>query len=275
MELGQASCKLASRHDGGPHPGYLLSFSPLLAIPSLSDSCSCSPRSHTPTKQSQTSSSIQTDNPKMQLPSFTLLSGALALLISIAYAGGDGDCLSVALAAIPGCAQECYLHGAPTIGCDGLDFACQCGKQAAMFAAIEGCVAAACAEAEFPAVIDGAAQGEHFPLAFPCRRRTETLTYPVPVCECASPAAVVRTVAVSGTVVPLPAASNIPGTVVPGTVVPQPTSGSGSGSGGGSPTKSSPTYFATSSVVSRAEHHAVSGMGGFFLTAATVALMVL
>jgi len=100
----------------------------------------------------------------MQLLSLPFLSGALALLVGGAQAN---DCLEVALAAIPVCAQGCYLEGAPTIGCDGLDFACQCDKQAAMFAAIESCVVAACKEVEFSAVIDGAAQGKFsFPFLF-------------------------------------------------------------------------------------------------------------
>ena len=70
------------------------------------------------------------------------------------------DCVSVALTAIPSCAQPCYLENAPSIGCDGLDFACQCGKQAAMFAAIEDCVAIKCPESQFEKVIDGSAEGE-------------------------------------------------------------------------------------------------------------------
>lgn len=83
-----------------------------------------------------------------------------------------------------------------------------------------------------------------------------------------------------GTVVPVPTGSYILGTVVPGTVLAQPTSGSGSGSDKGAasdkstPTKSSPTHFATSSVVAGAERLGASGVG-LFLAGAAAAVMVL
>uniref|UniRef100_L2FTN3 CFEM domain-containing protein n=1 Tax=Colletotrichum fructicola (strain Nara gc5) TaxID=1213859 RepID=L2FTN3_COLFN len=51
------------------------------------------------------------------------------------------NCASVAVTAIPSCAQSCFLEGASYVGCDSLDFGCQCGKEAALYAAIEPCVA--------------------------------------------------------------------------------------------------------------------------------------
>ncbi|KAI0134581.1 hypothetical protein BJ170DRAFT_679469 [Xylariales sp. AK1849] len=66
------------------------------------------------------------------------------------------ECLNVALTEIPSCAQNCFLTGAPSIGCGGTDFACQCEKEAALYAAIEGCVATGCPQASVQVVIDGA-----------------------------------------------------------------------------------------------------------------------
>lgn len=71
------------------------------------------------------------------------------------------NCAAVAVTAVPVCAQSCILDGAPSIGCDGTDFACQCDKEAALYAAIEGCVSSACPEASYQAVIDGASSGEY------------------------------------------------------------------------------------------------------------------
>ncbi|KKY33525.1 putative mac1 interacting protein 1 [Diaporthe ampelina] len=65
------------------------------------------------------------------------------------------DCINVALTAIPGCAQNCILNGAPSIGCQGTDFSCQCAQSAALYAAVEGCVSSACPSASYQAVIDG------------------------------------------------------------------------------------------------------------------------
>ncbi|KAI1452681.1 hypothetical protein F4805DRAFT_446569 [Annulohypoxylon moriforme] len=66
------------------------------------------------------------------------------------------DCLDVAQAEVPSCAQSCFLENAPSVGCGGLDFACQCQNEAALYAAIEPCVASGCSESSFQAVIDGA-----------------------------------------------------------------------------------------------------------------------
>ncbi|KAI1087911.1 hypothetical protein F5B19DRAFT_43076 [Rostrohypoxylon terebratum] len=66
------------------------------------------------------------------------------------------DCLDVAQAEIPSCAQSCFLEDAPSVGCGGLDFTCQCRNEAALYAAVEPCVASSCSESSFQAVIDGA-----------------------------------------------------------------------------------------------------------------------
>ncbi|ROV94751.1 hypothetical protein VMCG_08833 [Cytospora schulzeri] len=96
-------------------------------------------------------------------------------LIHIGLVVAAEECANVALTAIPSCAQNCILNGAPTIGCEGTDFDCQCAESAALFAAVEGCVATACPSASYQAVIDGASA----------------------VCDCASPA--LRIGAVAGT----------------------------------------------------------------------------
>ncbi|EFQ34543.1 CFEM domain-containing protein [Colletotrichum graminicola] len=78
----------------------------------------------------------------------------LALLLGGATAADN--CASVAVTAIPSCAQSCFTEGASFVGCDSLDFSCQCGKEAALYAAIEPCVATGCPAASFQAVINGA-----------------------------------------------------------------------------------------------------------------------
>ncbi|KAF6809532.1 CFEM domain-containing protein [Colletotrichum sojae] len=84
----------------------------------------------------------------------TRLLFSLALLARGAVAAEN--CASVAVTAIPSCAQGCFLEGASFVGCDSLDFGCQCGKEAALYAAIEPCVATGCPSASFQAVINGA-----------------------------------------------------------------------------------------------------------------------
>lgn len=83
---------------------------------------------------------------------------ALALLYCGAVVVAQ-DCINVALTAIPGCAQNCILNGAPSIGCQGTDFSCQCAQSAALYAAVEGCVSSACPSASYQAVIDGSEEG--------------------------------------------------------------------------------------------------------------------
>ncbi|OHF00934.1 MAC1 interacting protein 1 [Colletotrichum orchidophilum] len=85
-----------------------------------------------------------------------LFAGAILLASGAAAAE---NCASVAVTAIPSCAQSCFLEGASFVGCDSLDFSCQCGKEAALYAAIEPCVATGCPAASFQAVINGASSG--------------------------------------------------------------------------------------------------------------------
>ncbi|KAL0933886.1 CFEM domain-containing protein [Colletotrichum truncatum] len=85
------------------------------------------------------------------------LFGLVAGLVVLARgAVAAQNCAGVAVTAIPSCAQGCFLEGASFVGCDGLDFGCQCGKEAALYAAIEPCVATGCPAASFQAVINGA-----------------------------------------------------------------------------------------------------------------------
>ena len=84
---------------------------------------------------------------------------AVALFVASVRSQGT-DCTAVALTSIPACAQTCFVEGAPTIGCGGLDFACQCRQEAALYAAIENCVASSCPSSDFEKVIDGATTGE-------------------------------------------------------------------------------------------------------------------
>ncbi|KAG7039146.1 CFEM domain-containing protein [Colletotrichum scovillei] len=90
----------------------------------------------------------------MMKKNFTrLVAGAVLLASGVAAAE---NCASVAVTAIPSCAQSCFLDGASFVGCDSLDFSCQCGQEAALYAAIEPCVATGCPAASFQAVINGA-----------------------------------------------------------------------------------------------------------------------
>ncbi|KAK4464158.1 hypothetical protein QBC42DRAFT_264025 [Cladorrhinum samala] len=86
----------------------------------------------------------------------TLSLALVTLFTGVVNSSSQPDCTSVALNSIPSCAQPCFLNKAPDIGCGGLDFTCQCEKQAALYAAIEGCVADSCAAEEHQAVVDGA-----------------------------------------------------------------------------------------------------------------------
>ena len=70
------------------------------------------------------------------------------------------DCTTVAVKVIPSCAQACFIDNAPSVGCDGFDFACQCEKQASFMSAIESCVADSCEASQFQDVLDGTAEGE-------------------------------------------------------------------------------------------------------------------
>lgn len=90
----------------------------------------------------------------------TVVLGGFLTLASQFLAVEAADCVGVALKEIPSCAQSCFINGAPTIGCGGLDFACQCQQQPALMAAIEGCVASKCPSSSYQAVIDGGEAGE-------------------------------------------------------------------------------------------------------------------
>lgn len=122
------------------------------------------------------------------------------------------DCINVALTAIPACAQNCILNGAPSIGCQGTDFSCQCAQSAALYAAVEGCVSSACPSASYQAVIDGSDE----------------------VCGCAAPAggapAAAGTASVSGIGGSVPATNTATATSAS---APSATSGGGSGGGSG------------------------------------------
>ncbi|KAK1977042.1 hypothetical protein LZ30DRAFT_753095 [Colletotrichum cereale] len=78
------------------------------------------------------------------------------IVLLLGGAAAAENCASVAVTAIPSCAQSCFMEGASFVGCDSLDFSCQCGKEAALYAAIEPCVATGCPAASFQAVINGA-----------------------------------------------------------------------------------------------------------------------
>ncbi|KAK2608104.1 hypothetical protein N8I77_006737 [Diaporthe amygdali] len=139
------------------------------------------------------------------------------------------DCINVALTAIPGCAQNCILNGAPSIGCQGTDFSCQCAQSAALFAAVEGCVQTACPSASYQAVIDGSDQ----------------------VCNCAAPAGAglaAGTASVSGIGSSAPASNTATATAT-GTSSPTATSGGGgSGTTGTTGAGSGNTFTGYSSV---------------------------
>ena len=84
----------------------------------------------------------------------------LFVLAGLAAVARAADCVGVALTAIPSCAQSCFLNGAPSVGCAGTDFGCQCQQEARLYAAVEGCVSTGCPSASYQAVIDGASSGK-------------------------------------------------------------------------------------------------------------------
>ena len=84
----------------------------------------------------------------------------LGTVLAVGKLAHAADCLGVALTAIPGCAQSCFLDNAPSVGCGGTDFDCQCAQEAALYAAVEGCVSSSCPEASYQPVIDGASSGK-------------------------------------------------------------------------------------------------------------------
>ncbi|KAF3763293.1 hypothetical protein M406DRAFT_357001 [Cryphonectria parasitica EP155] len=141
----------------------------------------------------------------MKLPSSLLSTSLVAVLFHDHFALAQ-NCVATALSVIPSCAQNCILNGATSVGCGGTDFDCQCQKTAALFAAVDGCVASACPSASFQAVIDGAST----------------------VCDCASPAVLAGaagTVSVSGSFIPgtVPASNSATVTGASATATPTPT----------------------------------------------------
>ncbi|KAK3336137.1 hypothetical protein B0T19DRAFT_29007 [Cercophora scortea] len=214
----------------------------------------------------------------MKLSSVQLIGALFAAAGAHAQLTG---CAAVAVTAIPSCAQSCFIDNAPAVGCGGFDFACQCQKEAAFFAAIESCVASSCASSLFQDVIDGAAL----------------------VCECANPTAGSGgSMTVSGTVVPgtVGTVGTVIGTVV-GTFVTTPTttpestfqtssssaatstvvpssstSGGAEGGSGGTPTASQ-SFGATASTVSAANRRLSFEVSGLVLSAfsATLAFLTL
>ncbi|KAF9880453.1 putative CFEM domain-containing protein [Colletotrichum karsti] len=172
-----------------------------------------------------------------------LVAGVLVLASGAAAAE---NCASVAVTAIPSCAQSCFLEGASFVGCDSLDFGCQCGKEAALYAAIEPCVATGCPAASFQAVINGASS----------------------VCGCAGAGAAVGTV--SGSMVSgISSPSGIGSTMATATVSPSGSGGAGGSSasatqgGGGNPWNPPPTVgpISTSSPVNAAGRQSASQFG--------------
>ncbi|KAK0631936.1 hypothetical protein B0T14DRAFT_559674 [Immersiella caudata] len=162
------------------------------------------------------------------------------------------DCASVALSAIPSCAQPCYLENAPSIGCAGLDFACQCKQKNAMFNAVQGCVATKCPESLFEKIVDGSNE----------------------VCDCAAPgytepAAPEPTSATTLKTVQTVANTAV-NTVVNTAVASSIASPTNANEDYDYPARPSPTYFATAS---GAERSAVAGLST--VISAFLALMVL
>ena len=84
--------------------------------------------------------------------SMSIVAASVAVFAGVAAAE---DCVALALKVIPSCAQTCFLTGAPTIGCQGTDFQCQCKNQPKLMAAVEGCVQKSCPPESYQAVIDG------------------------------------------------------------------------------------------------------------------------
>ena len=88
--------------------------------------------------------------------------GIIVLLFREAVVVGAADCVNLALSVIPSCAQNCFLNGAPSVGCAGVDFNCQCEQEARLYAIAEDCVSTACPSASYQAVIDGGSSGEEY-----------------------------------------------------------------------------------------------------------------
>ena len=106
------------------------------------------------------------------------LFAALFAAASVRAQDADANCTSAALSSIPACALPCFVHGAATIGCGGLDVACLCRQQAALLAAVEPCMATSCNDTELQDALDAAEAGAqpHNRLLLG-ERETSTLTH--------------------------------------------------------------------------------------------------
>lgn len=71
------------------------------------------------------------------------------------------NCTSLAEQVMPSCAQSCYLSMAGDVGCDKLDFGCQCKEdvQEQLTTMMMPCVLSACNLGELPSVIAGGSSG--------------------------------------------------------------------------------------------------------------------
>jgi hypothetical protein len=88
------------------------------------------------------------------------LAGAATLLVNGVCA--RFDIAGVAQKAVPLCAQPCFVAGTSQIGCGITDYACQCTHEAALFAAVEECVATSCESTLYQSVIEGRSLGEYW-----------------------------------------------------------------------------------------------------------------
>jgi len=82
---------------------------------------------------------------------------------AIVLAGGFGCTCSFAadgLGAVPESAQSFFNDGVPSLGCGGVDFACQCQQQARIFATVEEFVSRRSPFASYRDVIIGASSGK-------------------------------------------------------------------------------------------------------------------
>ena len=169
----------------------------------------------------------------MRLSTAPLLA-ALFAAASVRAQDADANCTSAALSTIPACALPCFVHGAATIGCGGLDVACLCRQQAALLAAVEPCMATSCNATELQDALDGAEAGAqpHNRLLLLRERERDISTNPCPVCACANQNS--QAAAASGSSAP---SASVPPSVGPASTLPPTT------------TSSSPTHSATPSVV--------------------------
>ncbi|KAH6655596.1 hypothetical protein BKA67DRAFT_534512 [Truncatella angustata] len=199
---------------------------------------------------------------------------SVMVLSAFASAAVAQNCLAVALTAIPGCAQSCILNGAPSIGCSGTDFACQCDKEAALYAAIEGCVSSACPEPSYQAVIDGASSV--------CNCATGVVIATTTDAQGATMTATTTSTSAGNTVITYPTQTSGPGVTTGATTGASGATGGVTGTAGGTGVGVSSTSVSGSSrtatgtvvpvVTAGASTHSV-GMVGLMAAAIVVAAM--